>query len=391
MSVHARTRRSVAVALSLVLAGTAAATLPPAPAGAAGPTVCTGVTAPTVSSVASDTTLNTMFTNYGNSGNGWTGADSTWSAQLPDGRDLFMFSDTFLEPITPPTRPTSAALINNSFVPDNGGTLSTIQGGTSSSPLAVIRPATSGHWFWLGSGTVLGGILQVPVTEWERTGTGAFDIAWVGNSLAKFSLSNLGTPSSITALPSSAGIEWGSWVRHDTSYTYIYGVEDLGANKYLHIARVSGTDLAGTWSYYVGGDPTLAASWSSTESASVRVLDGVANEYSVHKLTSGLYMLTTMDTTAAFSAQLEAYFSCTPTGPFVDETLLYTTPESGPYGSYGNGNVYTYNAHVHVELSTSSKLVISYNVNSLDATVGGDVYRDVSIYRPRFIDVNLTY
>jgi len=178
------------------------------------------------------------------------------------------------------------------------------------------------------------------------------------------------------------GIEWGSWVRHDTSYTYIYGVEDLGANKYLHIARVSGTDLAGTWSYYVGGDPTLAASWSSTESASVRVLDGVANEYSVHKLTSGLYMLTTMDTTAAFSAQLEAYFSCTPTGPFVDETLLYTTPESGPYGSYGNGNVYTYNAHVHVELSTSSKLVISYNVNSLDATVGGDVYRDVSIYRP---------
>jgi hypothetical protein len=377
--------------LAFLLLAAVTVALPPGAARAAGPTVCTGVTAPTVSSVASDTTLNTRFTNYANTGAGWTGADSTWSARLPDGRDLFMFSDTFLGPITPPTRPDSAVLINNSFVPDSGGTLSTIHGGTSSSPLAVIRPATSGHWFWLGSGVVLGGVLQVPVTEWQRTGTGAFDIAWVGNSLATFSLSNLVTPTSITALPSAANIEWGSWVRNDGGYTYVYGVEDLGAHKYLHIARVAGTNLAPAWSYYAGGDPTLAGSWSSTEGSSVRVLDGVANEYSVHKLTSGLFMLTTMDTSVAFSAELDGYFSCTPTGPFVARTTLYTTPESGPYGTYGNGNVYTYNAHVHVELSTSGRLVVSYNVNSLDASVGGDLYRDVSIYRPRFIDVNLAY
>ena len=99
----------------------------------------------------------------------------------------------------------------------------------------------------------------------------------------------------------------------------------------------------------------------------------------------------TMDTTLAFSAELDAYFSCTPTGPFVAKTTLYSTPETGPYGSYGNPNVYTYNAHVHPELSTSRKLVVSYNVNSLDSSIGGDLYRDVTIYRPRFIDVYLTY
>src|SRR5205823_6615539 len=44
----------------------------------------------------------------------------------------------------------------------------------------------------------------------------------------------------------------------------------------------------------------------------------------------------TMDTTLAFSAELDAYFSCTPTGPFVAKTTLYSTPETGPYGSYGN-------------------------------------------------------
>jgi hypothetical protein len=361
----------------------AALTLPATSAAAAGPTVCTGVTAPTVSGATTDSGLNSMFTNYGNTGAGWTGADSTFSAPLPDGRDLWLFSDTFLGPITPPTRPTTAPLINNSFVSQSGSTLSTITGGTASSPLAVMRPATSGDWYWTGAGQVLGGILQVPVTEWKKTGTGLFDIAWVGNAVAKFALTNLSTPTSITALPSSAGIEWGSWVRYDGTYTYIYGVEDLGSDKYLHIARVTGTDLAGTWSFFAGG-----TSWTSAESGSVRVLDGVSNEYSVHKLTSSLYMLTTMDTSVAFSNEMVAYFACSPTGPFVARTTLYDTPETGAFGSYGNSNVYTYNAHVHPELSTSGRLVISYNVNSLN---GNDVYADVSIYRPRLIDVNLTY
>ena len=86
-----------------------------------------------------------------------------------------------------------------------------------------------------------------------------------------------------------------------------------------------------------------------------------------------------------------AYFSTSPTGPFTNKTPLYTTPETGASGSYGNPNVITYNAHVHPELSTANRLVISYNVNSLDSTIGGDLYRDVSIYRPRFIDVTLRY
>jgi hypothetical protein len=359
----------------------------PSAAGAA--QVCAGTDAPTVASVSSDAALGSAFTSYGNSGDGWTGADSTYSARLPDGSDLWLFSDTFLEPITPPTRPTSALLVNNSFVRKQGDGLSTIVGGTSDAPDSLVKPATEGHWYWIGAGTVSGSILELPLLEWQRTGSGAWDFAWVRNALARFSTSDLDGPPTISSLPSSAGIEWGSWVSHEGPYTYVYGVEDLGADKYMHIARVSGRSLTGTWRYYKGGDPTRASSWSPTESDSVRVMDHVANEYSVHRLRDGLYMLTTMDTSVAFSAEMVAYFSCTPTGPFVARTTLYTTPETGPFGSYGNGNVYTYNAHAHTELSTPRKLVISYNVNSLDTTIGGDLYKDVSIYRPRFIDVRL--
>lgn len=49
--------------------------------------------------------------------------------------------------------------------------------------------------------------------------------------------------------------------------------------------------------------------------------------------------------------------------------------------------MWTYNAHEHPELRVGEQLLITYNVNSLDLT---ELYKDVSIYRPRFITVTLT-
>lgn len=100
-------------------------------------------------------------------------------------------------------------------------------------------------------------------------------------------------------------------------------------------------------------------------------------------------MLTTMQGGRGFSDRLVGRFGPAPTGPFGPATTRYLTPESGDAGLYHDADVYTYNAHVHPEYSTSTLLVISYDVNSLDTTPGGDVYRRVSIYRPRFITVSL--
>lgn len=380
------------VARAAVLMGTVAAALG-APGVASAVDVCPGMPAPTVVGTSTNTSLTNKFTTYGNSGAGWTGGDSTYSTRLPNGNDLWQFSDTFMEPITPPTRPASALMIHNSFVKQAGSTLTTITGGTASAPDSLVNPPTAGHWYWAGAGTVNGAgtYVEQPIHEWQKTGPSIWDIAWVANKLARYPVGNLSS-ATVTSLPSATGIQWASWVAHEGSYTYVYGVEDLGADKYMHIARVTGTSLTGTWKYYKGGDPALAASWSSTESDSIRVLDHVSNEYSVHKVKTGLYMLTTFDTTVAFDNHVVAYFSCSPTGPFVAQTALYTAPETGPLGSYADGDVYAYNAHVHPQLSTSTNIVFTYNVNSLDPTVGvpGDLYRDVSIYRPRFINLQLT-
>ena len=87
------------------------------------------------------------------------------------------------------------------------------------------------------------------------------------------------------------------------------------------------------------------------------------------------------------SKRVVGYFSCSPTCPFVKPVELYQTPETGATGSYGNANIITYNSHDHPDMRSGNTLLVSYNVNSLDANT--DLYADVSIYRPRFVAVTL--
>ncbi|MEI7716185.1 MAG: DUF4185 domain-containing protein [Mycobacterium sp.] len=330
--------------------------------------------------------LDTALTRYANSGEGWTGGDSAWSTPLPGDRQLFAFSDSFLGPITPPSRPRDAAFVHNSFVVrDARGQWSTVVGGTPGHPAALVAPADPAHWFWLGAVTDADGALQVPLSEWTSTGTGPMDFRFIGSSLARFDGSDLRAPPSITPLPRSRHIQWGQWVQPDSGWTYVYGVESAGGGKYLHVARVQGADLRRAYSYWTG------RAWSAAESESSRVTDGVSAELSVHRVRGGVYMLTTMQGGELSTDRLVGRFGPAPTGPFGPPVTLYRTPESGRAGLYRDSDVYTYNAHVHPEFSTPTSLVISYDVNSLDTAVGGDLYRQVSIYRPRFVLVSLRW
>lgn len=99
------------------------------------------------------------------------------------------------------------------------------------------------------------------------------------------------------------------------------------------------------------------------------------------------YLMVTQDTSELFSTRIVAQVSCSPTGPFTVAAELYRTPETGAFGSYGNANVFTYNAHEHIENRDGDTLLVTYNVNSF---VGDDLYDDVTIYRPRFVEVELT-
>lgn len=346
---------------------------------ASGRMVCHGQPAPRVSHTRPDHALNRRFARYGNSDHGWSGGDSTYSTLLPSGRLLWLFSDTFLGTVNPDgSRTASTPQVHNSLVLQRGGRFVTIRGGSSTHPRAVLTPRESDSWYWVGASMVSHGTLSVIYRRYERTGSGEWDWTWRDNVLARYALPKLDLIDT-HPLPSTGGIQWGSWLTRHGGHTYIYGVGTHAGTKYMHVARVRGDDLRHPWAYSTG------KGWSRAEDASEEVAANVAGEYSVTRF-HGLFMLVTHDTRTRFNDTIVAYFSCRPTGPFTARTRLYTTPETGSGGTYHNADVYTYNAHTHPALRDGNRLLISYNVNSLDAD---DVRSDASIYRPRFVEVTL--
>lgn len=368
-----------AAVLTSGLAGLGLVSVPPAQAGGDS---CRLTDSTLTFDGAPEPELTELFTTYGNTAGRWTGGDSTYSIPLRGGDIAWVFSDTFLGEVADDgSRPLDSPFLNNSFVvQDRRDELTTVTGPGDTS---LIGPPTDepAGWYWVGDGlqTRRGDVQLVALRFWYGGG-GSFDFGWESNHLATFDGRTLELES-LTDLPSESGVQWGSYIAEEGrgKYTYIYGVDDQGLVKYMHVARVKGEDLTGTWEYWTG------TGWSLTETDTVAVMDGVANEYSVSEFRDG-YLLITQDTHELFSRNIVAYTSCSPTGPFQPAGLVYQMPEVGATGSYGNPNVWAYNAHEHPELRTRDTILVTYNVNSFDSS---DLYEDASIYRPRFVEVEV--
>jgi hypothetical protein len=153
----------------------------------------------------------------------------------------------------------------------------------------------------------------------------------------------------------------------DTDYTYIYGITTVGYNKYAHVARAPGGDLRAVWEFYNGSE------WVS-EPSTYRIHDGVSDQFSVFKKNDKYYLLTHQ---IIFGKEIQLFESDFPMGPWHSKKIVYCTPET-------DGDVFTYNAFVHPELSTNDELIISYNINSFDFW---SLFDNADLYRPKFIKV----
>lgn len=318
-----------------------------------------------------------MFEDYGNDNtllDDWTGADGVLSVPLPDGRVVWDFSDTFLGLVNRDgSRPPGQPFINNTMIVQDGDALAqTLHGGAPTAPTSLIIPTDRNSWYWVGDMTVEGERLRLFVMEFTRTGGGIFDFKWVGNAIASFVLPDL-TLENIMPTHGENNVMYAAALLEEGGYTYIYGTEDVsGTEKYLHIARAPAGDLLGAWEFYTGSD------WSSEPTASARLLKGVGNGFGVAKV-GKRFLLFTMDTLVAFSNEMVFYSSLSPAGPFTRRTHVYFTPENAQ-------GFFTYDAHVHPEFTDASGLLISYDVNTFDAS---ELLSNVDSYRPRFIRVKV--
>ncbi|WP_280232230.1 DUF4185 domain-containing protein, partial [Nocardia cyriacigeorgica] len=280
--------------------------------------------------------------------------------------------------------------IRNSLVIQDGERLTTVHGGTADTPLSVLEPPTDDGpaVYWAGDAVVAGEFVEIAYRRYRPTGLRG-DKRSDGLVIARFDAAEPAQPIDVTVRESSWGVSWGSAICRTDGYTYVYGGHDHGrGQRNLRIARVAGDSLLGDWEYYTGDN-----GWSADERAAVDLMPGVANEFSVVHF-ADRYLLVTNDGTEIYSADIVAYAAPTPLGPFVDKTVLYTTPETGLYGTYSDPNANTYNALAHPHLDRGrGGLVVSYNVNwAVPADWPPErrpelVLDDVSLYRPRFLTV----
>lgn len=304
-------------------------------------------------------------------GPGWIAGDSTYSVQLPDDRTLWLFSDSFIGTVTEAGDPQPGmTMVHNALVAeDDSGRLSTR---TAEGPESFFEDPSSSSYYWVQDAQVEGDELIVFLSLTKQVGEHGFE--WERNAIARVSLPDLKVID-IADDPTGDTVAWGAGVMTTPTHTYVYGVEDRGETKHLHLARVPAGTLTdrSTWEY------RTKDGWNRDAGQSARLTDGVANELSVSPHEDG-YVMISSDTSEPFSPDIRAWTACSPEGPWQHPQTIYETPESEPKDHF------TYNAHGHPELSDDGELLISYNVNTFNFD---ELTSDPTLYRPKFITLDL--
>lgn len=309
-------------------------------------------------------------------GPGWTGADGSYSLALPGGDSLFLWSDSYIGTVNPETRLRSSDVFqaHNSLTVWNSVTDSYTTIGYPPKTSSYFVPPNKKNWFWEGGSLLVQpspGDYQVKVmlSEWTP------QIKFAGNSLATLSYPSMAIVSIQPVKSESTAIIWGNWLLQGGGYTYIYGLKDPGNdNKEPYVARATAlADLtdASLWQYW----NATAGSWMSGASNATPMsgVTATTGEYSVNVFTAStgpFYMLTGMDPQNPpypLWSHVTTYYACSPQGPWSVKTTVYTTPEAGAEGCKA-GTLLTYNAKAHPELTDSSGILLSYNVNANDSS-----------------------
>jgi len=395
-------RRRIAEPARVLVAGLAAAALltgaPPARAAAA-------------AGATPNTALTNMFNAYGDAAGcaDWSGADATQSVRLPSGKRAWFFADTYLNAVSERPAGFNHSFLNNSVIIQDGTSLRTMTGGNTcretdtTIPFAqryaktpFAEPAPASGFFWPGDGILVGSNVVKFFYRNVRQGS-----SWTDTNAAVTSIpvSALESTQPISQQPTlipprytygSHPINWGVGLLKVGSTVYIYGagVVDQFNNRRLYLAAAAAADLthADRWVFNTGhGQNTWSAAGDQAAAGPVADDLYVENGFSVASV-NGSYWLIQHEPNLN-GGDIVAHPAPTPYGFGGGKVRLYTPPE-GPRDAAHKRQFY-YEARLHPGLGAAGTVVVSYNVNSSDVSVGCHtrVDHDGSIYRPRFLNV----
>ncbi|MCX2970973.1 MULTISPECIES: DUF4185 domain-containing protein [Streptomyces] len=375
--------------------------------------------------------LTAEFARYGDDNtrlDDWTGGDGSRSVPLPDGRTLWLSADTFLDRVHPeaafggPSRDPSPVWVRNAgLVMSPDGTLERTLLGPGPGALfpGLADPDGGEVWRWPVQGVVEPrepGAAErvVRVLLWQRgTGTGP----WVfgvprATEVATLRLPELTVESirSIDVPPSADPAErvlYGTSAVRAGAWTYVFGADERTAHgraARAHVARVPLGRLAdrAAWRYWDGhawqADPARAAPLPVGARPAHEPRRGASNTYTVARH-GGTWLLLTTDAGGPDGRGLTtvtSYWACAPQGPWHGPSDVLEPPL--PEGGEQAGAV-AYNPQLHPALGPGREhgtepapggggLVLGYDVNVVGSTAA--VQRDVELYRPRFVRLDLS-
>lgn len=296
---------------------------------------------------AAEERLTDEFARYGDDAtrtDDWTGGDGTHSVRLPDGRLLWLFSDTYLGQVHGPPNPVgesytwrdaAAPLVRNSAVvmSESGRLERTL-------PTPVFPDPAPQQWRWPVAARVEprspGSSEQVVrVLLWTRT---AGQSPWIygvptATEVATLSLPDLRLEGITTILDQRAVADPSRRVLFGTTavdagdWTYVFGGDDGQAASrpasQAYVARVPRGGLAepGAWEYWDG------SRWAVRAAPQPVLGDGrstgVGSAFSVVR-DDGTYVLFTMAAGAAGLTTVTSYWACSPTGPWHGPTRSFS-------------------------------------------------------------------
>jgi hypothetical protein len=357
---------------------------------------------------------------------GWNGGDIGHSIDLGDGRTLWLFGDSIVGPVREGARAGGESKFVRGAVgwhetPTDGEAPGEVSfaipeafGGVPGAAWASPAPGLfeEGAWYWLmGDGEmVLDGAgrprFVLFATAIGRAGNpeGMWDFRQVGGAVLTVGDTS-GEPGGWEAVQrrnplvgEAAGMEeearetdnWGlavvAWPpggQAGAREMYVYGVRSRGpGDARLVVARCGEGELdaPGSWEFFDGDG------WAARREDAGAVASGVVSEFTVDPVVvpgrdGGGPVLVLVQSEPMLGRRVLARTARSPEGPWSEPKPLFGVERAGK-----EPGLLTYAAKGHAALSREGELLVSYVINSSDF---GRVFRDASLYRPRFVRVPL--
>lgn len=319
---------------------------------------------------------------------GWTGADGAFTVALDATTTFWLFSDTWVGKIRD-GKHIESTMINNSVARQIGrdprsATVEFFYHIKDNKPASLIAPVDGKGWFWLFSGVLAGGRLNLFLMQTVKTSGDVF-----GFNYAATWLGCVENPASRpdewkivqTKIPwdrvsPNGNLQLGAASLKENGFIYIYGTDEEKRNGWLHrfmiLARVpeDKIDDFSAWRFYRQGE------WLNDFAQAERLCDSMGSEFSVsHQPFLKKYIALTTEN--GMSNRIQMRLAEHPWGPWSEPTTVFECPEVKWDSSY-----FTYAGKAHPMLSDPNELIITYVCNSFDF---GKMTSDARIYHPRFV------